>query len=107
MVDIFAPKELDADGKLSSYNSKLDPVSPGALAIVCATRQGALLRFLRKTQQEWVVKTESASTDEFIEDVDELLALSVLPADEAEMVVTEMGQGYPFLDTLYRHHPPA
>jgi hypothetical protein len=99
-IDIFAPKEVDEYGNFVTYNPKLDEVSPYTLKIACATREGAILRFLRKTQKLWA--TNGLSADDFIEDSDEMLAMSELSADEAKFIIADMDAGYPLLDAAYK-----
>lgn len=99
-VDIFGPKEVDTQGNPTTYNAKLENVSPHAIKVACATREGAMLRFLRKTQRLWT--KSGLSQDEFIDDIDEILAMSDLPVSEAKLIVNEMDNDYPLLDKAYR-----
>jgi hypothetical protein len=100
MVDTFGPKAIDEHGSFVSYNSKLDTLPMNALKAICATRQGAVLRFLRKTQEQWL-SSGSSNEEEFIEDVDYALAFTPLPAHETDDIIVEINNGYPWLNAVY------
>jgi hypothetical protein len=100
MVDTFAPKTIGPEGDFELYSSKLEALPSDASRTVCGTRQGALLRFLRKTQELWLA-SGSSCTDEFMDDVDYALALTPLPPIETDVILSEMNMGYPWLDRIY------
>jgi len=96
MIDTFGPKSTTENGELTSYNPQLDSASPRALTIVCATREGALLRFFRKTEALW------PTPEDFVDEAEEALAFADIPTDEAQLVIADMAAGYELLDEAYR-----
>ena len=73
---------------------------------VCATRQGAMLRFLRKAQNLWLA-SGSTNEESLFEDLEYIMALVLLPEHEAQDILEEVDQGYPWLDEVYSNATQA
>lgn len=101
-VDLFGPKELE-DGQWIIYNTKLEGIDPEALRAVCATREGAILRLYRLAEETWK-QSGSIEVDELRESLPSLLEQSGIVDHEADFIVAEIQQGYPWLNELYREH---
>lgn len=99
-VDLFGPKELNADGEWLTYSPKLDSLPEDNLKAVCATREGAILRCWRLAEQHWPNAGRSAAdlTAEFIEH----LQASNLPGREKQFIGDQIQQGYPWLERIYQ-----
>jgi hypothetical protein len=98
-VDLFGTKELDASGRWLTYFTKLDPLPAENLLAVCATREGAILRFWRLARRLWE-PDRSRRTDLDAEFVSHL-ATAGLPSREFEFVRDEIQGAYHWLDGLY------
>lgn len=98
-VDLFGPKELDADGRWLTYSTKLDSLPEESLLAVCATREGAILRCWRLAERHWPGNVRGL--DELRTEFIARLAALPLPAPESNFITSEIEAGYPWLDRLY------
>ncbi len=98
LVDIFGPKTIDDRGRWVSYARKLERLDEVSLMIVTATREGAILRFLRLAARGCPVGF--AETEAIARLRDCLLAVGI-SSGESEFIVNEVSRGYPWLDELY------
>jgi hypothetical protein len=98
-VDLFGPKELDPDGQWIIYNEKLDTLPPDNLVAVCATREGALLRFWRLARRLW--EPDRARRADLDTQFLERLAALELPAQSLGFISDEVTNGCPWLNHLY------
>lgn len=99
-VDLFGPKELDPDGQWLSYSSKLDSLSEENLLAVCASREGAILRFYRLAEKLWV-KVGGMEAPKLRKDFSEMLVFSNIPKAEADFITSEISAGFPWLNSVY------
>lgn len=100
-VDLFCPKELDENGDWLTYNTKLDSLPEDNLRAVCASREGAILRFLRLSEKSWAsgsIDISSKLQGEFIEIITSLN----IPRNEKDFLVKEIELEYPWLDQIYK-----
>jgi hypothetical protein len=97
-VDLFGPKELDAEGGWLTYSTKLDSLPPENLRVVTATREGAILRFWRLARRTWepIKDRRPLLEDDFLQ---RLAALA--PTEEFETVKGELLDSYAWFDELY------
>lgn len=102
-VDLFGPKELDRQGDWMTYSPKLDTLPPEDLKALCATREGAILRFYRLTEMLWQER-EAVETENIRKGFVKLLGSVGIPEQEQELITSELEQGYPWLDQLYAEH---
>ena len=100
-VDFFGPKELTADGQWKTYSPKLDELAPPNLMAVTATREGAFLRLYRLLEKNWT-ETADIPKDVLREKLYELLNLGSLPKKECELIISEISNDYPWLDSIYK-----
>ena len=98
-VDLFGPKELDASGAWKLYSPKLDSLPPDNLRVVCATREGAILRFWRLARRSWE-SSRAVRPHLDVEFLQRLLALDP-PAVEYHFIEQEIEQHFPWLNNLY------
>lgn len=101
-VDLFGPKELDGENWVT-YNPKLESIDEEALRAVCATREGAILRLYRLAEATWK-KSGSIDIAELRESLPSLLEQSGIVDYEVDFIMSEVEQGYPWLDELYTEH---
>lgn len=97
-VDLFGPKELE-DGEWLTRSEKLDAMPSQPLRAVCATREGAILRFWRLARRKWA-RSKSGRyelTDDFLD----LLRRKGLPKEELRLIEDEILSGCPWMDSLY------
>jgi hypothetical protein len=99
-IDLFGPKELNAtgDGWLL-YSPKIDDLPPENLLAICATREGAILRFWRLARRLWERPKDRrlGLTPEFLERVE----AAGIPGRELDLIRSEIVNGCPWLDQLY------
>lgn len=99
-VDLFGPKQIDGKGNWKAYNTKLDSLPPESLKAVCATREGALLRFYRLGQEIWSEQTgmsKQVLDTEFLRE----LGQSGLPNSEIGFIKQQVEENYSWLDEIY------
>jgi hypothetical protein len=100
-VDLFGPKELE-DDHWRIYSPKLDQLPPDNLQVVCATREGAILRFWRLAQRSWE-RDRSRRLGLRSEFLERLFALDP-PDEEYRLIRSEIEAGFPWLNQLYQEH---
>lgn len=98
-VDLFGPKELDKKGQWLTYSAKLDTLPPDNLMALCATREGAMLRFYRLTEMLWS-KHGDVDVSEIRKEFIAMLE-STLPRTEVALIKAEIEGNFPWLDKLY------
>lgn len=97
-VDFFGPKEMTENNTWRTYTTKLDSLSQENLAIVCATREGCILRMLKLALRHIPEKKEFATyTRHFVD----IISLSSLPETEKEYILKELKGNFPLLSTVY------
>jgi hypothetical protein len=101
-IDLFGPKELTGDGDWRIYNPKIDTLPADNLKAVCATREGALLRFWRLARRLWKPdkRERVAISNEFLDHV----AAIEPPAQELALIREEIETGCPWMEQLYKEH---
>lgn len=99
-VDLFGPKELRDDGTWLSFTSKLDGLPEENLLAVTASREGAILRLFRLAEKSWV-DSGSLREDVIREDFEAVLRQSGILQNERDFILSEISQGYPWLNELY------
>lgn len=101
LVDLFGPKEIAANGDWVSYSEKLESLSPEKLTAVCATREGALLRFYRLAEKMWQ-KATLDNANGLRSGFKEILISLALPKKELDFIAAEVDSGFRWLDEIYR-----
>jgi len=98
-VDLFGPKEVVEDFAWRTFESKLDSLAPERLLAVCATREGALLRFWRLARRKWAADKSRRPflSEQFVERLDSL----GLPKIELDFVASEIHGSCAWLDGIY------
>lgn len=98
-IDLFGPKNLDADGRWVVHSPKIDPLPAENLRAVCATREGSVLRFWRLARRLWEPQHSERDklTDELLERLDALGC----PSNELDFIAKEIKAGFPWLTALY------
>ena len=99
-VDLFGPKELDATGHWLSYTDKLDTLSEESLLAVCATREGALLRFYRLAEKLWHEQC-GIEIAQLRQGFSQLLQSLSFPEPEKKMIMAELESDFSWLDSVY------
>jgi hypothetical protein len=101
-IDLFGPKELTDDGGWRIYSPKIDTLPSDNLRAVCATREGALLRFWRLARRLWKKDKDErvAISKEFLDHV----AAIEPPAEELSLIQEEIETGCPWMEQLYKEH---
>lgn len=102
-VDLFGPKEFDDQGDWMTYSPKLDTLPPENLKALCATREGAILRFYRLTEMLWQER-EAVGVETIREGFAKLLDSVGIPEQEQKFIRDELERDYPWLDRLYAEH---
>ena len=100
-VDLFGPKELlgTPEPQWLIYNSKLDPLPAENLIAVCATREGAVLRFWRLARRLW--ETDRNLRDYLQPEFLDRLAALHPPDQELAFIRHQLTQGLPWLNNIY------
>lgn len=99
-VDLFCPKEIGPAGSWLTYRSELDSLPEENLMAVCATREGAMLRFWRLAEMLWT-QTVPTTPEQLREGFFALLDSLSLPQEEINFMQREVSSGYPWLDEIY------
>src|SRR3989344_3485377 len=86
-VDFFGPKELDENYNWKIYNPKLDYLPQENLALVCATREGCILRMLKLALLH-IQNIEEIAI--YINHFKEIIIYSSLPKKEKEFILNEL-----------------
>lgn len=100
-VDFFGPKELEPDGSWKSYTTKLDSLSPDNLKIICATREGCILRMIRLALQ---YLPKDMKTEVYMSHFIDIIEFSSLPDEEKRLIVGEIKSGFSLLDKVYEEY---
>lgn len=101
-VDLFGPKELNPDDEWLIYSTKLDNLPAENLVAMCATREGALLRFWRLARRLW--ERDRARRPHLNEEFLDRLRSFDPPSNEIEFISEEIGNGCEWMDRLYKEH---
>lgn len=99
-VDLFCPKELDKEGNWLTFSKKLDLLPEDNLRAVCASREGAILRFLRLAEIKWL-GMPCASTESLRDGFKEIVSSLNLPKAESDFILSEIESEYPWLTGIY------
>ncbi|KKR70581.1 MAG: hypothetical protein UU13_C0003G0025 [Candidatus Nomurabacteria bacterium GW2011_GWB1_40_7] len=97
-VDFFGPKELDENYNWKIYNPKLDYLPQENLALVCATREGCILRMLKLALLH-IQNIEEIAI--YINHFKEIIIYSSLPKKEKEFILNELEKDFPLLKRVY------
>lgn len=100
-VDFFGPKELQADNSWKSYTTKLDSLTEDNLKIICATREGCILRMIKLALQ---YLPKDINSDTYLNHFVDIIMLSSLPNEEKELIVNEIKNKFPLLDKVYEEY---
>ncbi len=100
-VDFFGPKELNNDYTWKTYNSKLDSLSEENLSLVCATREGCILRMLKLALRN-LPNTEDIPM--YMGHFKDIITYSSLPQKEKGVIIEELEGGFPLLDKVYEEY---
>lgn len=111
-VDLFGPKEIEwtpsreisgerlFNPKWLAYNKKLDSLDAHKLLLVCATREGSILRLYRLAEELWVETGQidpKALREQFIK----ILSEVSLPEGEQDFIIKELESNYKWLNAIY------
>ncbi|MBA2279144.1 hypothetical protein H0V99_01745 [Candidatus Saccharibacteria bacterium] len=99
-VDLFGPKQFNENGEWAAYSSKLDTLPPESLKAVCATREGAILRFYRLAEQLWS-ENIGISKDYLKEGFLTQISQSTLPQEETAFIEEQVINNFQWLDIVY------
>ena len=114
-VDLFGPKEVEwtpvaIQGENSTftpswvtYNTKLDSLNSQDLLILCATREGAILRLYRLAEQLWL-KTGASDLSDLRANFFKILKQVYLPLGEQELIRKEIESDYEWLNSIYSEY---
>ena len=97
-VDFFGPKELTPEGVWKTYNTKLDSLSQEKLLVVCATREGCILRMLKLALRHLPHKD---MTIVYFNHFKDIITHSPLPEYEKQYILQELENGFPLLTSVY------
>jgi hypothetical protein len=97
-VDLFGPKLIDPDGDWQFYSKKLDSLPEEKLLAVCATKEGALLRFLRLCELIW---EKSGVPKELVRNGFKEIIRTTDFGKESNFVINQIESNYPWLENLY------
>jgi len=100
VIDVFGPKQIGDDGQWLTYFSKIDSLPAQSLQAVTASREGAILRFWRLSEQFWA--GDSMNLKERRAWMFDLLLAAGAPRQEVAFIADEISHGYPWLDEIYR-----
>jgi hypothetical protein len=100
-VDLFGPKELNADGSWRTFSTKLDSLEPQKLLAVCATREGTILRMYRLAEKIWTASGEMSS-EKLRGNFVELLESLEIPTVEIAFIADQLHADFRWLDDIYR-----
>jgi hypothetical protein len=101
-IDLFGPKELTLEGDWEIFTPKIDTLPSENLRAVCATREGAVLRFWRLARRLWKPEKRDRVplTEEFLDHLERLEP----PEEEFAFVRDEIEANCPWMDRLYDEH---
>lgn len=99
-VDLFCPKELDEKGNWLTFSKKLDSLPENNLRIVCASREGSILRFLRLAEIK-LMETMSKNRELLRNGFAEIISSINLPKIESDFIISEIMSEYHWLDEVY------
>lgn len=97
-VDFFGPKGLTPQGTWETYSTKLDSLSQENLMVVCATREGCILRMLKLALRHLPHKD---MTIVYFNHFKDIITHSPLPKDEKQYILQELENGFPLLTSVY------
>ncbi len=97
-VDFFGPKGLTPQGTWETYSTKLDSLSQEKLLVVCATREGCILRMLKLALRHLPHKD---MTIVYFNHFKDIITHSPLPEDEKQYILQELENGFPLLTSVY------
>lgn len=100
-VDFFGPKEILPGGSWKSYTTKLDSLSEDRLKMVCATREGCILRMIKLALKNLPV---TLSKETYFHHFLDSILLSDLPQREKDFIVQEITLNFPMLDKVYEEY---
>lgn len=100
-VDFFGPKELNENGSWKNYLTKLDSLPEENLKVICATREGCILRMIKLALQNLPKNVE---VDTYRRHFIDIISLSSLPEEEKETILTEIENNFPLLDMVYEEY---
>lgn len=100
-VDFFGPKELQKDGSWKNYLTKLDSLSEENLKVICATREGSILRMVKLALQ---YLPKNIEVDVYKKHFIDIISSSSLPDEEKETVLNEIENNFPLLGMVYEEY---
>lgn len=100
-VDFFGPKELNEDGSWKNYVTKLDSLPEENLKVICATREGSVLRMIKLALQ---YLPKSVNVDVYKKHFIDIISLSLLPEEEKETILCEIENNFPLLEMVYEEY---
>ena len=100
-VDFFGPKELKEGGSWKSYTAKLDSLSQDNLKIICATREGCILRMVKLALKNL---PDTTNKELYLNHFLDIILLSELPRREKDFIVNEIKNDFPMLDKVYEEY---
>lgn len=100
-VDFFGPKELLDGGSWKNYTTKLDSLSQENLKIICATREGCILRMVKLALKHLPDTTDK---EVYLGHFIDIVTLSSLPDREKKFIVDEIAGDFPMLDKVYKEY---
>lgn len=98
-VDFFGPKELTEEGDWKTYSTKLDSLSKENLRLVCATREGCILRMLKLCLQQL---PENCDKNYYKNSFAECILHSSLSEEEKRYIMSQVENNFPLLAKIYK-----
>ncbi len=97
-IDFFGPKELTDSLEWKSYSTKLDSLSSESLKVICATREGCILRMLRLSLS---YLPDHSQSDFYRKSFVEMIFTCDLPQIEKDFILNQIAADFPLLDIIY------